>query len=45
MVSMLVDGAMSFIVALVAFLMHFSVQRSEVVDVCGGFNMDHRRVY
>jgi hypothetical protein len=35
---------MCFIVALVAFPMHFSVQHSEVVDVCGGFNTDYRRV-
>jgi hypothetical protein len=25
--------------------MHFSVQNSEVADVCGGFNTDYRRVY
>jgi hypothetical protein len=24
--------------------MHFSVQQSQVADVCGGFNMDYRKV-
>jgi hypothetical protein len=42
--STLVDGATCFIVALVVFRMHFSVQNSQVVAVCGGFNTDYRRL-